>query len=436
MESPLTIIPSDIMHDVIAYLDPNSAVTLYCTNTYMRSLFKIKFDIKTAVRTKDIVSLIRLSNTHFPIDKELYVLACASGINKFVELLEERDPRTRLEYKYIHFHGCLSWLDAGIVAAIRNHRVKMSKKLLARKNNILDQSQLLSRLYHTIRVDIYDIALAGCLSGNKELIDLTAPFYNIIASNDKYTGYEMSVQMAYTMKNDSLINPTMLRECVRNFEVPYYRAMYSGEYDQLNRSTIIGLCDYNGKSILEEEFPDISEYGKPPTISDLTYNYISAISYHLGIGQNIKVIRNYMQKYCIEPNILCSLDSCSKIITDYSCLDIIIREIFKHWRCNGFLDSQEFILRERKYACNVKIIKRLYDICEHDYEYELVKIMEKIIVVFPRTHMDKKKHEISFAIDKGLLIINTEEKAAIEKYIEDSGDTEMQRLLNKIPVKK
>jgi len=158
-----TVCPPEIITHIISYLTPESAIAFYLVDLSIRKLFTIESDVKTALRNRDIVNLMRLSETTFPIDKETYVLACASGIMKFIELLEKRNPRALKEYS-TDIHKCISWGDAGLIAAINNKRVKVVKKLMIRKTKF------------SIFTNI-DITRAAFYSRNAEIIQLIDACY-------------------------------------------------------------------------------------------------------------------------------------------------------------------------------------------------------------------------------------------------------------------
>jgi len=156
----LISLPTDIIIYIISYLDPESAMTLYANDPSIRHLFPKVSDVKTALRNSDIVNLRRLTDTIFPIDKDTYKLACASGVMKFIELLEEREPKSLKEYEYnTDIHKCFSWTDAGLIEGIKNKRIKVVRKLMERKKQFAARTN-------------YEIVDAGVYSNDPEIMDL------------------------------------------------------------------------------------------------------------------------------------------------------------------------------------------------------------------------------------------------------------------------
>jgi len=117
-----SICPHEIISHIMSYLTPEAKMAFCFADSSIGNLVLVESDVKTALRNNDIVNLQRLSQTVFPIDKETYKLACASGIMEFIKLLEKREPKTIKLYATGR-HG----IDQGHIIISSNGKKTMEK---------------------------------------------------------------------------------------------------------------------------------------------------------------------------------------------------------------------------------------------------------------------------------------------------------------------
>jgi len=194
----------------------------------------------------------------------------------------------------------------------------------------------------------------------------------------------------------------------------YYRARYTGQYDELNSEVVLGLCSCKLPNILETQYINPEQYG----IS------MSTACRELGIGRNIKTIRNFMKYEVIRHSIMPDLYNNDDNIE-------IIKEIFKHWNMHDKLEHNLDRMIHRYKIPGLKIVKLLLELFFQPPNHNS-RVRFAIILQFDY-HLDEKKDVISFLIDKDCIQISPQEKEKLDVYIQESGDEEMKVLLDKIP---
>jgi len=394
------VCPPEIITHIISYLNPESAITLYVTDSSIRKMFPVVSDVKVALRNRDIVNLMKLSETTFPIDKETYVLACASGVMKFIELLEARDPRALKEYS-TNIHKCVSWIDDGLGAAINNKRLNVIRRLMTRKTKFDSFTN-------------FGITRAGIYSNNLEIMSLIDSCYQEVLLSDPIDVYDTVMKAAYITDNMSLIDVAAKFNVTAYHHSPeYYRARYTGNYDVFNNQVMLGLYGCKLANILETQYINPGDYD---------------ICLELGFCGNIRTIRNFMKHKVIEISIIYGLYRND----DENSIEIF-KEIFKHWDMHGKL---EFNLRRiiNDYETpSLKFIKLLLEtylqLPNHDSNIKV------IIFLGLDDCIDEKKDVLTFLINEDRIMICPDTKRRMDVYIEESEDEEMKTLLGKIPIR-
>jgi len=398
--------PLEIFAHIIPFLTHESKMALYFADPFIRPLFPIVSDVKTALKNNDIVNLRRLSETMFPIDKETYVLACASGVMEFIKLLETREPKIFSIYS-TDIHGCISWSDAGLIEAIKNNRVNVVRKLMTRKV-----------LFHYITN--YRIVRAGLLNNNSEIMGLINRCYQEVSSNHPDDLYDILIEAAYITNNMSLIDKAVGLNCTSFFgyTLEYYRARYTGQYTTLNAKVLLGLCACKVSNILETEYID-------PVLHGITARDVSE---ELGIGGNVKTIRNFMKHSILHPIILHRLCRENK---EEDIIDIL-KEIAEHWNTHGVSQtSLTSVLMNMCVSIGLNMFKLLLTLFFELPDQETKLIFT--IIRLPLIRVDERKDRISFLIDHGGITITAQQRIRVNMYIEESGDEDMKRLLDRIP---
>jgi len=381
-------------------------MAFYLADPSIEKLFPIESDVKTVLRNCDIINLRRLSETTFPIDKETYVLACASGIIKFIELLEEREPKVLKIYN-TNTHKCMSWTDAGLIAAIRNKRVKVVKKLMARK-----------KTFDTLTSS--RVTQVGLNSNDLEIMSLIDPCYQGTLHCNRHGFYNMMMNAVYITGDMTLLDKAakVKGTIPLGYDLEYYRARHTGMYDMISAQVLLGLYGCEVSNILETKYIDPIQY-------KIT---VSCMCEELGVGGNIKTIRKVMEHQVIHVSIIPGL--CEN--NDKNSVEIL-KEVIEHWTIHGKLLVRLKSAISDYNIPNLKFVKLLLEIYfqlpDHD-----PNIKFRVEPAFDQ-YLDDKKDIILFLINKGCINIRSEVKLLMNIYVRESGDEQMRVLLNKIPIK-
>jgi len=403
---PYNVCPPEIITHIISFLDPESAMILYVIDPSVRKLFPVISDVKVALKNRDIANLRRLSETTFPIDKETYVLACASGVMKFIELLEEREPKVLKVYN-TDMHKCMSWTDAGLIAAIKNKRLNVIRRLMDRKTSFNHFTS-------------FEITRTGLRSNNLEIMTLIDPCYQEILFSNPAALYHIVMEAAYITDNMSLVNVAEKLDIIAYHHSPeYYRARYTGKYDVFNNHVMLGLYGCKVSNILETQYINPAQY-------DI---FTQIFSTALGIGGNMKTIRKFMEYNIIDISMMLGLYEND----DENSIEIL-KEVFKHWAIHDTLEHNlRRIIREHRIP-SLKFIKLLLEtylqLPNHDPNIK--------VIFFSALHhcIDEKKDVLIFLINEDRIMMSSDTKRKMDVYIQESEDEEMKALLGKIPIRR